>query len=154
MNKVRALFLLAIISVVGCDSSTAPENPLSGQYELRSIDGDTTRAKKNPDGSVSEFSGLIILRNDRSYSYAVIVRACKGVFDCTPTEVKTFGGTWSGTSSDIDLKENADGMRRHWHLSNLDLSGQEPKFFNGSRELVFRKCADAHGSACQYTPGT
>ena len=154
MNKKAVLVPFAIISVAAaCESGTAPQNPLSGQYELRSIDGDTSVAKTDPDEFGVEYYGLIILRDDESYSYAVMTRVCESIFECTPMEVRTFGGTWSGTSSDIDLKENADGTRRHWHLSNLDLSGQEPKFFDGPRDLVFRKCADAHTFGCAFFPG-
>ena len=154
LQNVRLVIgFLALISVVACDSSTAPDSSLVGQYELRAIDGDTSLTKMNSDGFISDFYGLVILRDDGSYSYAVMTRACR-VHECTPMEVKVFGGRWWATSSDVDLHETADGTMRHWRFSAPDLSGQEPKFFNGSRGLVFRKCGDAEFFGCALFPGT
>jgi hypothetical protein len=146
--------MTAIIGVAACDSTTAPDSSLAGQYELTSIDGDTALSKPNPDGFVRDYYGFVILRNDGSYSYAVMTMACRDVFECTPIEVKVFGGTWSGDGSDIDMIEAADGTTRQWHYSDLDLSGQEPKFFNGSKSLVFRKCGEKGTYVCALYPGT
>ncbi len=145
--------LLAVVSIAGCDSATGPDSTLAGQYELRSIEGDPSLAESNPDGSTTWFYGLIILRNDGSYSYAVMTRTCQPN-QCTPMSVKSFGGTWTGKSSDIVLYERADGTVRRWHYSDEALSGREPKFFDGSHGLVFRKCGTAEAGGCEFYPGT
>ena len=69
-------------------------------------------------------------------------------------EVKVFGGRWTGDDSDIELHEAADGTIRRWHHAGRDISGEEPKFFDGSRNLVFRQCASGETNYCLLYPGT
>lgn len=145
--------LLLLVNAAGCDSATAPDSPLVGQYELSSVNGDTTIAGQNPDTSPRTFYGFVILRNDGSYSYALIMRVCN-TSPCPSPDVRTFGGTWTTGSSNIELTENADGTTRRWSYSSDELSGIESKFFNGSASLLFRKCGTVETGGCALTPGT
>ena len=151
MLRPIALFLL--VGVVSCDSATAPDSALVGQYELSSVNGDTTIAGQNPDSSPRTFYGFVILRNDGSYSYALIMRVCD-TSPCPSPNVRTFGGTWITRSPNIKLTENADGTTRRWSYSSDELSGIESKFFNGSASLLFRKCGTVETGGCALSPGT
>jgi hypothetical protein len=150
---LRLIVLFLLVGVVGCDSVTAPGGSLVGQYELRSVNGDTTIAGENPDTSPRIFYGFVILRKDGSYSYALIMGVCN-TSSCPSPEVRTFGGTWTARSSQIELTENADGTTRRWGYSSDELSGIESKFFSGSASLLFRKCGAVGSGGCALTPGT
>lgn len=150
--RVTAL-LIGFFCTASCNSATISESLLAGQYELKSIDGNASLERSNSDGAVSSYAGIVILRSDATYSYAVMVYTCR-LNQCERATVRAFGGVWWETDSGIELTETADGTVRHWDVAGHDLVGQEPKFFDGSRQLVFRQCASGQTSNCAFFPGT
>jgi hypothetical protein len=153
VQMLRLLAFMLLIGVASCDNTTGPDSPLVGQYELSSVNGDTTLAGENPDLSSRPFLGFVLLRNDGSYSYALIKDVCNSV-PCKSPEVRIYGGTWSATRSNIELIENTDGTIRRWTYSSDELSGIESKFFNASANLRFRKCGTLETGGCVLTPGS
>ena len=141
------IFPVAFAGLIGCDSSTAPETSIIGDYNLVSINGDTVLVHDTSDGGQEYRIGFATIDAAGTYSYAFLRQTC--FFNgCSAPEVDQFSGTWKSKNSDLELTDQADGSVALWHYSNHSLSGHDIRAAIAPATIVFHQCSSQGQPVC------